>query len=567
MTRDIHLSLADAVERHVQPGDALHVIMGHSRWTAAVREVARQFWGQDAGFTLVMASLSSLGSLLFRAGALEKVVTAYSGDSFPTYSPNPVYQRAYRSGEVEVEHWSFLAYIQRLEAAAQGLPAAVTGSLRGSSMAENPGYAETPTPFGDVGLVSALVPDVALLHAAVADRDGNVAMAAPLLEGVAGAFAARRGAIVTVDAVVDDLRPWADLVRLPAHRVLAVVEAPFGAHPGGLYTGVPGSAAALPAQPYGEDIPFWIEARDATRGDDLDGWIREWCLELVTHEAYLDKLGKKRLDGLVARSNPDSWHLDDEAVPLDDQRPVTGWERAATWTARELAQRIDALSADAVLAGAGVANLAAWVGVAAAREAGADVVLTAELGMWDYTPTPADPFIFNFRSFPGAGMLNDATTVLGTLMGGPGTRAIACVGTAQLDRRGNLNTTDIADGPFLVGSGGANDVMTRADEALVVTLMQPFRTVESCSYVTSPGERVRTVVTDRGLLRKDEDGELVLTAVPAGGGAIEERIKAAVAGCGWELRVARAVDELPQPSGREVTALRNFDRRGWFLDA
>jgi acyl CoA:acetate/3-ketoacid CoA transferase alpha subunit len=42
------------------------------------------------------------------------VVTAYSGNSFPSYSPNPIFQRAYESGDVEVEHWSILTLAQRL---------------------------------------------------------------------------------------------------------------------------------------------------------------------------------------------------------------------------------------------------------------------------------------------------------------------------------------------------------------------------------------------------------------------------------------------------------------------
>ncbi len=45
------------------------------------------------------------------------------------------------------------------------------------------------------------------LHAPVADRAGNVALHPPLLENVWGALAARRGAIVTVERVVDDLGP------------------------------------------------------------------------------------------------------------------------------------------------------------------------------------------------------------------------------------------------------------------------------------------------------------------------------------------------------------------------
>ena len=141
------MGLEEAVARHVTPGDSICISLGHGRWTAAAREVARQHWGTDAGFTLVMLSLSSLGALFFRGQMVTKVVTAYSGDSFPTYTPNPVFQQAYRSGAVEVEHWSILTYVQRLEAAARGLPAVVTGSLVGSSMAANPDFAVVESPF------------------------------------------------------------------------------------------------------------------------------------------------------------------------------------------------------------------------------------------------------------------------------------------------------------------------------------------------------------------------------------------------------------------------------------
>src|SRR5205085_2500666 len=217
--------------------------------------------------------------------------------------------QAYAKGEVEVEHWSILTYLQRLEAAARGLPAAVTGSLRGSSMATNDAFTEVETPFGAVGLVAPLVPDVALVHGVAADRQGNIAVNPPLLEGVWGALAARRGAVVTVERVVDDLK----------------------------------------------------------------------------------RLGTDRIDWLRARTDPESWRDDAAAWPVDEGAPVGGWETAAAWGARELQTRIAAVGADAVLAGAGVANLAAWVGVAGARAAGSRVVLTAELGLGGYTPTPADP--------------------------------------------------------------------------------------------------------------------------------------------------------------------------------
>jgi acyl CoA:acetate/3-ketoacid CoA transferase alpha subunit/acyl CoA:acetate/3-ketoacid CoA transferase beta subunit len=551
------LSLAEAVESHVHPGDAVHILCGHSRWTAAAREVARQFWGTDPGFTLIMVSLSSLGALFFRGGMVRKVVTAYSGDTFPTYTPNPVFQQGYASGAVEVEHWSILTFAQRLEAAARGLPAIVTGSLEGSSMADNDAFATASTPFGSIGLLAPLVPDVTLVHGAVADEDGNVALSEPLLENVWGAWAARRGVIATVERVVESLDGLGHRTKIPSHRVLAVVEAPFGAHPGGFY------APGLPVRSYGEDIEFWTAARAATRGD-YDAWVRRWVLEPTTHGAYLDRLGTGRLEWLRGRTDPMSWQGDAEAHPVDGEAPPSAWEQAAAFGAREVLAEVLDVDADAVLAGAGVANLAAWVAVARAGEAGHRVKLTAELGMWGYHPTPADPYIFNHRVFPGTPLLADASTVLGMVVGGPGTRTVACLGAAQIDGDGNLNSTTIPGGPFLVGSGGANDVASRATACVVVSLARPERLVERVGYVTSPGRRVTRIVTDKGVLRRDAD-VLRIAAVPAGAGSVSERVRALSDVCGWDVDVVRQVEELDPVTHDEVLALRRYDPERLFL--
>ena len=552
------MSVADAVREHVHAGDSLHLVVGHSRWSAAAREVVRQWWDRDPQFELVMLSLSTLGALFFRGGLLRCVVTGYSGDTFPNFTPNPWFQRAYTSGAVEVEHWSFLAFAQRLEAGARGLPAIATRSIAGSSMAANDGYTTVDSEFGEVGLLAPLQADVAILHAPVADRQGNIAVAAPLLEGVWGALGARRGAIVTVDRIVDDLRDFSTHMRIPAHQVLAVCEVPMGAHPGGLF------ARDLPVDGYGEDYEFWIEARAATRSDHYDEWIRHWVLEPEDQAAYLERLGPERIAALRAKANPieHARRAADSRPDLD--APVNAWERAATFAARYLAERVAALDAHAVLAGAGVANLAAWLGVQQARAAGHDVRLTAEIGMWDYEPMVGDPFVLNHGSFPTATMLGDAAMVLGALVGGTATRTIGCLGGAQIDRFANINSTMIPDGPFLVGSGGGNDVASVATENVVVATLTRQRTPAECGYITSPGHSVRALVTDLGVLEK-RDGELVLTAVPAGDEPMADRVALAVAACGWDLAVADHLHELPAPSATEIAALRGWDPHGWFL--
>lgn len=556
---EVGASLADAVERHVRAGDSLHLVVGHTRWSAAAREVVRQWWGRDPGFELVMLSLSSLGALFFHGGLVRRVVTGYSGDTFPNFTPNPHFARAYASGDVQVEHWSFLAFAQRLEAAARGLAAITTRSIAGSSMEDNEAFAVVDSPFGEVGLLAPLVPDVALLHAPIADREGNIAVHPPLLEGMWGALAARRGAVVTVERIVDDLSPWSHLVRIPSHRVLAVCEAPMGAHPGGLFTG------DLPVDGYGEDYDFWVEARAATRADDYDEWIRHWVLDVPDQDAYLARLGDARVAAMQAKAAPDSWQVDEAEFVPDLDATTNRWERAAVWGARLLADRVLDLDATAVLAGAGVANLAAWLAVAQARARGSAVQLTAEIGLFGYEPTPADPFVLNHRNFWRSTMLNDASTVLGGLVGGAGATTIACLGGAQVDRVGNINSTEIPGGPFLVGSGGGNDVASVCAEAIVVALLAPQRTPEECGYVTSPGRAVRALVTDLGILEKDESGELVLTAVPAGPEPFEARVTAARDACGWDLRVADDLSQLAPPSPEEIAQLRGWDPRQWFL--
>jgi len=212
-----------------------------------------------------------------------------------------------------------------------------------------------------------------------------------------------------------------------------------------------------------------------------------------------------------------------------------------------------------------VANLAAWLAVDLAHGEGSPVVLAAELGLWDYRPTPADPFIFNHRSFPTAVMLGDAEQVLGGLVSGPGTSLLACLGAAQIDRHGNINSTVIGDSVFLVGSGGGNDVASSADEVVVMSTLTRRRAVAEVPYVTSPGLRVRAFVTDLALFERDASGELALTAVASGPGSVAERVAHVRDLCPWDLHVADDVAELDPPEAGHIERLRRWDPEGRFL--
>lgn len=553
--------LADAVAEHVRPGDTVHLGLTHTRGSAAAWELIRRFRHEDPGFTLCGVQVTTPAAPLVHAGLARKIVTSWAGDSYWTPGPNPVYQRAWEGG-VEFEHWSILTYSQRLAAAARGHAWTTTRSLAGSDLAAR----LAPHAYREIepglALIPALVPDVSIFHAPAADAQGNVLMTPPLMENVSGALAARRGAIVTVDRVVDSsfVRDHGYLGRIPSHAVAAVVEAPLGGHPGGM---LPRGLDGI--EGYGEDYEFWVDIRSASRDPAaMDAWIKEWVLECPTHDEYLRRLGGDRIAELRRRARPDTWREDLEAaLPAADLDAATysPLEMAIAAAARVIAARVRERSYTTMLAGAGMANLAAWLAAFELAEGGTRVDLAAEMGLVGYWPRAGEPMLFNQRNFWTCTMLADIDFTLGVLVGGANARSIGSLGAAQVDRAGNINSTEIPGERLLMGSGGANDVATCASETVVCVVQAPGRMPERVAYVTAPGDRIRTVVSTAGVYEKEGD-ELVLVAVF--GDDADAAVRAAVQTCGWEPRVARGVALVPPPTREELRTLRLIDPQGWF---
>lgn len=121
----------------------------------------------------------------------------------------------------------------RYVAGASGLPFAVLRGYRGSDLATRTDTVSTVTcPFTgeELAAVRALNPDVTVIHAQQADRDGNVQLWG--LTGVQkeAALAARR-VLVTVEEIVETLEPRPRGIVLPGWVVTAVAHVPGGAHP------------------------------------------------------------------------------------------------------------------------------------------------------------------------------------------------------------------------------------------------------------------------------------------------------------------------------------------------
>jgi glutaconate CoA-transferase, subunit B len=138
---------------------------------------------------------------------------------------------------------------------------------------------------------------------------------------------------------------------------------------------------------------------------------------------------------------------------------------------------------------------------------------------------------------------------------------VGFLGAAQIDRRGNLNSTVIGDYEHpkvrLPGGGGAPEIATSVRDVFVMLRHSPRTFVEQLDFITSVGDRVRLVVSDLGTLEPGEDDELTLTAVHSG--IDPETAREAT---GWDLRVADDLALTNPPSNHELVALRALRTKG-----
>ena len=150
--------------------------------------------------------------------------------------------------------------------------------------------------------------------------------------------------------------------------------------------------------------------------------------------------------------------------------------------------------------------------------------------------------------------------------GGFANRSVGVLGAGQVDARGAINTSRI-NGRMLTGSGGANDIASSAAAIVVTTAHDRARLPERVEFVTSPGYRVRAIVTDRAVIeRRSQNGEFTLTGVlDRGEAAKEQLVRDAVDRCGWRLPIADNVEVFPPVDGRELAAVRTYDPVGNFV--
>ena len=227
------LSLPEAVSRFV-PDGAVVAMEGFTHLIpfAAGHEVIRQ---RRKDLTLIRMTPDWIYDQLIGMGCVKKLIFSWGGN--PGVGSLHRLRAAVERGDprpLEIEEHTHAAMVAAYQAGASGLPFGILRGYLGVDLPEvNPRirFIDCPYTGQRLATVPALHPDVAIIHAQRADREGNV-----LIEGVTGiqkecAFAARH-TIVTVEEVVRELRPTcAHATILPSWTVSAVCVVPGGAFP------------------------------------------------------------------------------------------------------------------------------------------------------------------------------------------------------------------------------------------------------------------------------------------------------------------------------------------------
>jgi len=227
------LSLSDAIAEYVKDGCMLALEgFTHLIPFAAGHEIIRQ---GRRDLTLIRMTPDLIYDQMIGMGCARKLIFSWGGN--PGVGSLHRLRDAVEHGwprTLEIEEHSHAAMASAYAAGAAGLPCAILRAYIGTDLARaNPNIRSVTCPFTGENLaaVPALRPDVAVIHAQRADREGNV-----LIEGIIGVqkevVLASARSIVTVEEVVDDLRaPGPNATILPGWTVSAIVEAPDGARP------------------------------------------------------------------------------------------------------------------------------------------------------------------------------------------------------------------------------------------------------------------------------------------------------------------------------------------------
>lgn len=274
------VTLSEAIRRHVHEGDTVYAAgFTHLIPFAAGHEIIRQGL---KGLVLARATPDLIYDQMVAAGCARKMIFSYMGN--PGVGSLRIVRAAIEAGELEWEEYSHFSMITRLQAGAAGLPfMPMNPTAAGDLERANPQYRRVKDPYsdGEVVVVPALNPDVAIVHVQRADAEGNAHIWGIIGEQKEAAFAAER-VILTAEEIVDAevIRSDPNRTLIPGFIVDAVCHVPYAAHPS--YT----------QGYYDRDNGFYLEWDTISKDrSTVKRYLDEWVYGVKDRAEYWEKLG------------------------------------------------------------------------------------------------------------------------------------------------------------------------------------------------------------------------------------------------------------------------------------
>ncbi len=287
------VSMSEAISDSVKSGSSV-LIDGftHLICFAAGHEIIRQ---QIRNLTAIRLTPDLVYDQMIEAGCVSKLVFSWAGN--PGVGSLHALRRRSQGdspSRIELEEYTHFGMVARLLAGSAGLPFWPLKNFEGSSIVDFSSgikFIECPFTGERVAAVSALHPDVGILHCQRADKEGNAQVWGLFGTQREVAFSCKK-LIVVAEEIVDSsvIRRDPNRTLVPGIVVDHVVHEPWGCHP----SYVQGY--------YDRDNDFYVKWEEISRDTTTYAkYLDEFVFSVRDRSEYLKKMGSGLMDRLKAK--------------------------------------------------------------------------------------------------------------------------------------------------------------------------------------------------------------------------------------------------------------------------
>lgn len=292
------VSIKEAISKYVHEGNVVYIgglIQGEPYFAA--HEIIRQGIKE---LTISTASGTVWADMLVGAGCVKRMITAYMWNPVPISSH--AFRRAVEKGipqPLELEEYTVFALGIAYFAGAMRLPFVATKTLLGSDMLIEKGFMgdnkfrtiDSPFTGEKVLLVAPVRHDVGIVQVQRSDEEGNAQSWG--CQGITtyGMNSCDKLIVCAEEIVPNEvIRKDPNRTFVPAFKVNAVVEAPWGGYP------------SFMQGYYDRDWEFFPRYfRQTETEEGFKRYLDEWVYNINDQMEYLKKIGKEKMEFLKGK--------------------------------------------------------------------------------------------------------------------------------------------------------------------------------------------------------------------------------------------------------------------------